>query len=179
MNVKRVLPVLLLLAGFAVPLQAQGTLPVQVVCVKGDPDNYKPICGHTKQAVNRSPLYRQAKNGNRYVVILDAFSGRIEGGDIVMSITMGARISDPLSQVFMYHIATIPWVFSPSESSITGELIVSEGLPVAILFFSLVVDEINSYGASGRELTEATEAAEDILRKMKLGMNRFLKEQTN
>ena len=184
MNVKRVLPVLLLLAGFAVPLQAQGPLPVHVICTKGK-GTYKPICKHVKQAVNASPQFRQARSGNRYVVLLYAKTCKTAGpgggpgcniGDIAMSVTFEAVINDPLSHSFPYHIASIPYVFTPSESRILGAAIILGGLPVAVDFFSAVVDEINSYGTSGREL-EST--GDEILEEMKLEMDKILKEQTN
>ena len=175
MNVKRVLPILLVLAGFSVPVQAQGTLPVQVVCTKLQ-GFYKPICNHVKKAVNASSQFRQAKNGNRYVVILVAQTGEIDGGLVDMSIVVGAILSDPLTNQFPYHIVSVPWVFAPSESRALGAAIVSGGLPVAVDVFSDVVDEINSYGTSGTELEFA---GDDILEEVKLEMHKFLKEQTN
>lgn len=173
---KKALLVLAVLVGFSVPLQAQTALPVEVICTKGA-GTYKPICGHVKQAVKKSPLFKKAKRGNRYVVSLFAETGEIGGGDIDMSITYAAAISDPLSQVFPYHIASIPFVFSPSESRALGVGIVDGGLLIAVLIFSAVVDEINSYGILERQLSEAT--VDDIQKEMKLEMERILEEQTN
>ena len=173
---KNVFLVLAVLAGFSVPLQAQGTLPVQVVCVR-EQGPYKPICNHVKQAVNTSPQFRQAKSGSRYVLILFALKDilkDIEAGAVLMSVSFGAVISDPLSERFMYHIATIPTVFFPSQSQMTAQTIVNERLPVAVTLFSDAVDEINSYGPSGKEFSEAT--VEDILREMMIEMD---PEETN
>ena len=179
-----VLIVLMGLAWFSMPLQAQTALPVQVVCTTG-PGTYKPICGDVKQAVKGSSLYKPAKNGNRYVVLLyaktceTAAPGGGPGcsrGDVVVSVTFEVIISDLLSHSFPYHIASVPWVLSPSESRVLAEAVVQAGLPVAVLTFSAVVDEINSHGISERQLGEA--AVDEILKQMKLEMNRFLKEQT-
>ena len=176
MNAKRVLPLLVVLAGFSVPAQAQGPLPVHVHCVKGQ-GTYKPICSDVKQALKRSPLFKPAKNGSRYYVHLFAETGEIDGGLVSMSITYGAHLGDPLSQVFPHMISSFPWVLDPSDSRLLGEVIVSTGLPFAIGLFTDVVDEINSYGTLGRELSEAT--GDDISEKMKFEMDKILKEQTN
>jgi len=172
---KKALLVLAVLVGFSASLQAQ-ELPVQVLCFKGS-GSYKPICNQVKKAVNGSSQFRQARSGNRYVVILGALTGNIQGGDVDMSVMFGAVLSDPLSQVFPYQIVTIPLVFSPSESSIVAEGLISVFLPIAVAAFSAVVDDINSSGPSGRELSEAT--VDDILEKMQFEMDRLLKEQTN
>ena len=176
MNVKRVLPALLLLAGFAVPLQAQGTLPVQIVCVKGA-GTFKPLCSDTKKAVNSNPQFRQARNGARYVVILFAQKGKIDGGRISAAIAIGAILSDPLSQQFPYSFGAFPFVFAPDESRFVGPAIVDGALPVFVDAFSDLTDEINSFGPLGREFGETTE--DGILEEMRLEMLKILKEQTN
>ena len=172
---KKTLAVLAVLAGFGGPLYAQ-ELPVQVFCAKGA-GIYKPICNQVKQAVKRSPLYKPAKNGSRYVVILWAETGDIANGDIAMSATFGAVTSDTLSQTFPYHILSGPLVFPPSDSAAVAQAIVDGGLLVAVTVFEAVVGEINSYGASARQLDDAT--LEELQSKMKSEINRVWKEQTD
>ena len=184
---RNVLLVLAVLVGFSVPLQAQTALPVQVLCIKRTlGGTYKPTCKHLKQAVKRNPLFKPAKKGNRYVVQFFAKTCETAGpgnrqscnsGDAAMSVTFEAVISDPLSQRFPYHISSFPMVYSPSESALLAEVLIDVALPLVVAIFSGVVDEINSYGASGRQLDEAT--VEELQRTMELEMNRFLKEQTN
>ena len=121
----------------------------------------------------------------RYIVILNAYTRETAGstggpgcavGDIAMSLTLAAAIDNPVSQIFPYHIATIPVVFARSEAAILGAAIVSEGLPVAVEFFSAVMDEISSFGTSGRMPETIGEA---ILEDMKLKMHKFVEERTN
>ncbi|MGH9459837.1 MAG: hypothetical protein ACRD1X_01360 [Vicinamibacteria bacterium] len=172
---KKALAVLAVLAGFGGPLYAQ-ELPVEVFCAKGA-GIYKPICNQVKQAVKRSPLYKPAKNGSRYVVILWAETGNIANGDIAMSATFGAVTSDTLSQTFPYHILSVPLVFPPSDSAAVAQSIVDGGLLVAVITFEAVVGEINSYGASTRQLDEAT--LEELQSKLKSEISRIWKEQTD
>jgi hypothetical protein len=174
-NVKKALAVLAVLAGFGGPLYAQSELPVQVFCAKGA-GIYKPICNQVKQAVKTSPLYKPAKNGSRYVVILWAETGDIANGDIAMSATFGAITGDTLSQIFPYHILTGPLVFPPSDSAAVAQAVVDGGLTIAVIAFEGVVGEINSYGASTRQLDEAT--VEDLQLKMRSEIERVMKEQT-
>ncbi len=175
MKIKKVLAVVAVLAGFSVPLQAQRSLPVEVICVKGQ-GTYQPICQHTKQAVGRSSEFRKAKSGNRYVVIVYAEKGQIDGGIIDMAVAYGAVLSDPLSKLFPYSIGGIPFVFAPSESRIWGEALIIGGLPVFVDAFSAVVNEINSYGTLQRELSEDT--GNDIIEKMKFEIDKILREKT-
>jgi hypothetical protein len=181
MKIMKILATVAVLAGLSVPVQAQRALPVQVVCIKGTGDPYhtyyKPICGAVKKAVNKSSEYKQAKKGNRYVLILDAWSGEVASGDVIMSITVGAKISDPLSKMFPYLVASIPHSFMPSELSVTAAAIVNGALPVATDFFSDYVDEINSFAYLQQEFGE--DIHDDIATKMKLAMEEFEKQNTN
>jgi predicted aspartyl protease len=93
-----------------------------------------------------------------------------------MSVAYGAILSDPLSQLFPYNIVTIPLVFSPSESSAVATGIIDGGLVAAAIIFEAVVNEINSYGASTRQLDEAT--VEEIQTKVKSEIDRIVKDQT-
>lgn len=181
---KKTLAILALLAGFSGPVYAQTKTPVQVVCVRGQ-GTYKALCGQVKKAVNQSTVFKKANKGNRYTISLYAKncqnsnpSGE-EGcnpGDAVTSVEFGAALSDQLSQVFPYAIATIPWVFNPSQSQALAVGIVDGGLLAAAIIFEAVVGEINSYGASTRQLDEAT--VENLQRTMKLEIERVMKEQS-
>jgi hypothetical protein len=172
---KKALTVLAVLAGFGGPLYAQSELPVQVFCAKGA-GIYKPICNQVKQAVKRSPLYKPAKNGSRYVVLLWAETGNIANGDISMSATFGAVTSDTLSQTFPYHILSGPLVFPPSESAAVAQAVVDGGLTIAVIAFETVVGEVNSYGASVTQLDEDT--VEELQLRMRSEIERVMKEQT-
>lgn len=178
-----ILVVLVVLVGVSEPLHAQAPLPVQVICVQ-DVGTFQPICDQTNQAVNASPQYIQAMSGNRYILVLNAKTcvpgDTINGlgcniGDVLMSATYAAAISDPLSQTFPYHIATVPWVFAVSDAPALGAVLVTEGFLVAAAFFPAVVDEINSLRTSG-----GLEFVGDaILEEMKLRMRNALEKQTN
>ena len=182
---KKALAILAVLVGFSGPVYAQSKSPVEVVCVKGQ-GTYKALCGQVKKAVNQSAFFRKTKNGSRYVIALYAKTCQTanpfgeqgcNSGDAAVSVEFGAALNDPLSQVFPYGIATIPWVFSPADSSAFATAIVDGGLLAAALVFDAVVGEINSYGASARQLDEAT--LEELQRTMKLEIQRVMKEQLN
>jgi hypothetical protein len=181
MKTMKVLAVVAFLVGLRAPVQAQGPLPVQVICFKGkvsQPDGttikaYQPICKQTKNAVKRSSDFKPAKSGNRYVVLLVAI--KTADTPVVTSISYTAAISDPLSQSFPYHIISLPWVFETSDVEAMGEAVIDGGLPVAVDFFSDYVDEINSYGTFGKEISEEFE--EEIAERVKREIDRTFEEK--
>jgi len=180
---KKTLAILALLAGFSGPVYAQTKTPVQVVCVRGQ-GTYKALCGQVKKAVNQSAIFKKGNKGTRYTITLFAKNCQTSNpvgeqgcnpGDAVTSVAFGAALSDQLSQVFPYAIATIPWAFTPSQSQALAVGIVDGGLLAAAIIFEAVVGEINSYGASARQLDEAS--VEDFQRTIKLEIERVMKEQ--
>jgi len=175
---------LVVLLGFSVPLEAQGPVPVELVCVQ-NAHVFQPICNQTRQAINASPQFRQAMSGNRYAVILfaqtcdpvDRTGGRIcNTGDALVSITYAAIRSDrdPLSEIFPYTIACLPWVFASSEAPILGGAII-EALPVAVDAFSEVLGENKSFGTSARTRQSFDEG--DIAEEIKSAMHEFIERR--
>ena len=177
MRVKKACPFFLfvLVVGFNAPLAAQGTLPVEVLCVKGA-GTFKPLCNDTKKAINASSSFRQARNGSRYVLTIYAQKNQVGDGRIIAAIAFSGALSDRLSQVFPYSAGGIPWILEPNESRILGIAIVEGGLPVFVDAFSAMTNEINLFGSPRRTLAEVQDQLSD---EIQFQIEKVLKEKSN
>jgi len=134
------------------PLYAQPA-PVQIVCAKG---GYKPMCNNLKQSVNQSGVWRQTKNGLRYIVILGAELDP-QTGLVYGAASFGAILSDPVSSTFPHLIEMVTFNITPGSANTAGPVLV-EILTESSIAFADAFASLQQHGTAGPDISDVEEA---------------------